>query len=128
MSPNPLHPAPATPRANAATVTPGATPVDLPRRAMLKLPDAAAVQIECRSGSLWITLDNDTRDFIVEAGECFSTPARTQAIVYALQAAVVVVQAHRPSAPSRAMAVSPSRTATPHRPRWPGLQQPVAVR
>jgi hypothetical protein len=117
MSPNALH-----------TANPAA-PVDLPRRAMLKLADAAAVQIECRSGSLWITLDDDRRDFIVEAGERFSTPAHTQAIVYALRAAVVVVQqAKRPAAPSRAVAVGHARTDEPSRLRWPGLQQPVAVR
>ena len=104
-----------------------AAPFDLPRRAMLKLRDAAAVQIECRSGSLWITLDDDPRDFIVEAGGQFSTPAHTQAIVYALQAAVVVVQAQRPAAPARAVAASPTRPARPGRLRWPGLQQPVAA-
>lgn len=117
MSPNALH-----------TANPSA-PVDLPRRAMLKLADAATVQIECRSGSLWITLDDDPRDFIVEAGQRFSTPAHTQAIIYALQAAVVVVQqAQRPAAPSRAVAVGHAGTGKPGRLRWPGLQQPLAVR
>ncbi len=120
MSPNALH------AANPAA------PLDLPRRAMLKLPDAAAVQIECRSGSLWITLDGDPRDFVVEAGERFSTGAHTQAIVYALQAAVLLVQPQRPAAPSRALAPAVAertpRTAAPGQPHWPDLQQPVAVR
>ena len=134
MSPNAL-PATAT-----STATNHAAPVELPRRAMLKLPDAAAVQIECRSGSLWITLDNDSRDFIVEAGESFSAAAHTPAIVYALQAAVLLVQAQRPAAPSPAMlpALSPSlapaaaarrpHAATPRPAPWPGLPQPVADR
>lgn len=117
---------------NALPATNPAAPVDLPRRAMLKLPDAAAVHIECRSGSLWITLDGDPRDFIVEAGESFSTEAHTQAIVYALQAAVLLVQPQRPAAPSRALAPGAAgrtlRAAGPGQPRWPGLQQPVAVR
>ncbi len=116
MSPNALH----------ATNPP--TPVELPRRAMLKLPNAAAVEIECRSGSLWITLDNDPRDFIVEAGERFSTEAHTQAIVYALHAAVLLVQPQRPAAPALIAAQGPTRTAAPSWPRWPGLQQPEAVR
>ena len=95
------------------------SPVDLPRRAMLKLADAAAVQIDCRRGSLWITLDGDTRDFIVEAGERFTTDARRPAIVYALQPATLLVrpQSQRPAAPARAVAW-----------RWPQLRQPVAVR
>ena len=133
MSPNALpaaHDAADTTFYNAAD---NAAPVELPRRAMLKLPDAAAVQIECRSGSLWITLDGDPRDFIVEAGETFSTPARTPAIVYALQAAVLLVQAQRPAAPSPALApagpaVHPPRPASTRPAPWPGLQQPVAVR
>lgn len=125
MSPNALHTTPdATANADAA--------VELPHRAMLKLPDAAAVQIECRSGSLWITLDGDPRDFIVEAGESFSAGAHTQAIVYALRAAVLLVQPHRPAAPSReaapVVAARTPRAAAQGQPRWPGLQQPVAVR
>ena len=121
MSPNALHTPP-------EAATKADAPVDLPRRAMLKLPDAAAVQIECRSGSLWITLDDDPRDFIVEAGERFSTAAHTPAIVYALQAAVVLVQAQRPATPPRAPARQAAPTAKPGRPRWLGIQQPVAVR
>ena len=114
-----------SPKASNATNL--AAPVELPRRAMLKLPDAAAVEIECRSGSLWITLDDDPRDFIVEAGDSFTTTAHAPAIVYALQAAVVLVQAQRPAAPSRA-AASPTRPIAQQRPSWPAVQQPVAVR
>jgi hypothetical protein len=106
MSPNPLN----------SKLTTG-SPIDLPRRSMLKLPDAAAVQIDCRSGSLWITLDGDTRDFIVEAGERFTTDARRPAIVYALQPATLLVQPQRPAAWTRAATW-----------RWPQVQQPVAVR
>jgi hypothetical protein len=102
------------------------SPIDLPRRAMFKLPDAAAVQIDCRSGSLWITLDGDTRDFVVEAGERFATETHRPAIVYALQTAVVLVQPHRPAAPSRG--VGHAQPARHGRPLWPGAQQPVAVR
>ena len=104
------------------------SPIDLPRRAMFKLPDAAAVQIECRSGSLWITLDGDTRDFIVEAGERFSTESHRPAIVYALQSAVVVVEPHRPPSPARAVVPDRARSAAPGRTLWPAAQQPVAVR
>jgi hypothetical protein len=120
MSPNALH--------AAHTASHNASAVDLPRRAMLKLPDAAAVDIECRSGSLWITLDEDPRDFIVEAGERFSTNAHTPAIVYALHAAVVLVHPQRPAAPSSAAASGRPRAARPSGPRWAGLQQPVPVR
>ena len=94
-------------------------PIDLPRRALFKVP-----------------LDGDPRDFIVEAGECFSTHAHTQAIVYALQAAVVLVQPHRPPAEAIAPVPLPSRTGAAKqaqpgsngRPLWPGTQHPVAIR
>lgn len=59
--------------------------LSLPRRGLLRLPDAAGVQIACRSGALWITLDHDQRDFVIEAGERFSTDQHQQAIVYALR-------------------------------------------
>ena len=107
MSPNAL------PAANPAG------PVDLPRRAMLTLPDAAAVQIECRSGSLWITLDGDPRDFIVEAGERFTTDTHRPAIVYALQPASLMVQPRQPSRPA-----APVRAPAW---RWPAGQQPAAA-
>jgi hypothetical protein len=59
--------------------------LSLPRRGLLRLPDAAGVQIACRSGALWITLDDDPRDFVIEAGERFSTDEHRTAIVYALR-------------------------------------------
>lgn len=57
----------------------------LPRRAMITLPDAAGVEIVCRTGALWITLDNDPRDIVVEAGERFCTTEHRPAIIYALK-------------------------------------------
>jgi hypothetical protein len=92
-------------------LAPSRTAVDLPRRAILNLPDAADVQIECRSGSLWITLDDDPRDFIVEAGERFITDQHRPALVYALQAAQVDLQPRRPAPPvhsARAAARAPA--------------------
>jgi len=105
-----------------------AQPIDLARRAMLKLPDAAGLHISCRSGSLWITLDGDTRDYIVEAGEQFTTAAHRPAIIYALQPATVLVQAQRPAAPAAAPARAPAAGPVRSGPRWPAGQQPVAVR
>lgn len=76
----------------AAAIT-SAAPRHLPRRGLFKLPDAAGVQIECRSGSLWITLDDDPRDFVIEAGERFVTDEHKPVIVYALQASELRVGA-----------------------------------
>ncbi|WP_284614722.1 DUF2917 domain-containing protein [Aquabacterium humicola] len=96
-----------------AAATTSAAPRHLPRRGLFKLPDAAGVQIECRSGSLWITLDDDPRDFVIEAGERFVTDEHKPVIVYALRAAELQVQA-RDEGPSRARWTprpGPARTA-----------------
>lgn len=112
MSPNALH---------------AGTAVDLPRRAMLKLPDAAGLRIRCRTGTLWITLDGDCCDYVVEAGEQFTTDAHRPAIVYALKPATVQVEARHPAAPLTTPPITTLPPASP-RPRRPAVQQPVAVR
>jgi hypothetical protein len=84
-----------------AAAIPAAAPRHLPRRGLFKLPDAAGVQIECRSGSLWITLDDDPRDFVIEAGERFVTDQHRPVIVYALEAAECRVTARPAQARQR---------------------------
>ena len=56
-------------------------------RQLHSVPDAAGVRIDCRSGSVWITLDNDPTDYVLEAGESFETDVHARALVYALGAA-----------------------------------------
>ena len=60
------------------------TLVLLAARELHSIPDAANVQIACRSGSVWITLDNDNKDYVLEAGESFTTSVHARALVYAL--------------------------------------------
>jgi len=64
---------------------PSPAPFDLPRRALHRVADAAGVTIRCQHGCVWITLDDDPRDIVLEAGQDFSTQAHRRAIVYALQ-------------------------------------------
>nr|WP_283254252.1 DUF2917 domain-containing protein [Ramlibacter paludis] len=59
----------------------------LAARRLFDIPDAASVHIRCTSGSLWITLDHDARDIVLEAGESFSTPEHKRALLYALEPA-----------------------------------------
>ncbi len=65
-----------------------AQPLDLilAKRALYQLAPAAQ-QITCRTGTLWITQDNDPRDIILAAGESFITDGRHQVIAYALDPA-----------------------------------------
>jgi hypothetical protein len=63
--------------------------VTLSRRQIHTIEDPAGWRIACRDGAVWITLDNDPRDYVLEQGEVFVTPDHARALVYALRPAVV---------------------------------------
>lgn len=67
--------------------------LNLRRQAIFSVPDAADVRIACVEGSVWITLDNDPRDVLLDACSVFVTPEHRRAIVYALQPSVISVSA-----------------------------------
>lgn len=58
--------------------------VSLAHQGMFSVADAAGLKMTCREGSLWITLDNDTRDIVLSAGESFLTTQHRRAIIYAI--------------------------------------------
>jgi hypothetical protein len=60
------------------------TTLTLAPREVRAIDDPSAVRIACREGALWITLDNDPRDWVVEAGETFEAPLQARALLYAL--------------------------------------------
>ena len=68
----------------------------LAARRLFDIPDAAAVQIRCTAGTLWITLDNDQRDIILAPGESFSTGEHRRALLYALEPAAFALSAPQP--------------------------------
>lgn len=59
----------------------------LPARAVHSIPDVAGLQLRCNEGTLWLTLDNDPRDVILEAGETFVGTEHRKGVVYALKEA-----------------------------------------
>lgn len=63
------------------------SPLDLTlaHQAMFSVSDAAGVQIICHEGSLWVTLDDDPRDIVVDAGGSFLTTEHRRAMIYAMQ-------------------------------------------
>lgn len=67
----------------------------LAHKALFSVSDAAGVQILCRSGSIWITLDNDTRDIVLDAGESFLSTEHRRAIIYAMEASSVTLLAEK---------------------------------
>jgi hypothetical protein len=59
--------------------------VTLSRRQLFEIPDAASVRIVCTSGCVWLTLDNDIRDFVLEPGESLDLPDARRALLYAIE-------------------------------------------
>jgi hypothetical protein len=58
--------------------------VALSHRQIHSIEDAAGWRIACRDGSVWITIDGDLRDYVLERGETFVTSHHARALVYAL--------------------------------------------
>ena len=79
----------------------------LPAHAVYSVGDASDVRITCRSGSVWITLDDDPVDTVLEPGEQFTTTLHRRALVSALEASCIAVapsverNVARQSAPAR---------------------------
>lgn len=63
--------------------------LSLAHRAIFTLPDAHEVDIECASGSVWITLDHDRRDIVLEPGQNFRSESHRRALVAALEPSCV---------------------------------------
>ena len=79
----------------------------LSKRALYQLPQHAQ-QITCRTGSLWITQDNDLRDTVLAAGESFATAGRRKVIAYALEPATFAVCVERTAPAARPLFRSPA--------------------
>lgn len=95
---------------------PAGVDLRLPREAILSVPDAADVQILCRDGAVWITLDGQLRDFVLQRADAFSTPEHRRALIYAME-------------PSSITVLAAARTTTyerPVRPVW-RLLEPLRI-
>jgi len=95
--------------------TPSPFDLSLAHKAMFSVSDASGVQIVCRTGSLWITLDDDPRDVVLDAGESFLTTEHRRALIYAMEEsslslAMAQVSGLKPSA-TRGQALTPARVS-----------------
>ena len=79
-------------KVNAMTAPTHPAELQLQPRALYWVDDASQVRFTCREGALWITLDNDERDFVIEAGDEFTTAQQRRALVYALQPSRLYVE------------------------------------
>lgn len=59
--------------------------VTLPRRQLFEIPDASAVRIVCTAGCVWLTIDDDLRDFVLEPGDSLDLPDARRALLYAIE-------------------------------------------
>ena len=62
----------------AATVT-------LPARQLFELTGAAGVRILCTAGSLWLTVDHDVRDIVLQPGDSFEPASPARVLLYAFE-------------------------------------------
>jgi hypothetical protein len=85
--------------------------LSLANRAIFSLPDAAGVGIECRSGSVWVTLDHDPRDIVLAPGERFEADQHRRVLVSALEPSCITVSGSQAAAlpPQEQPARSPWR-------------------
>jgi hypothetical protein len=65
--------------------------MNLRHQAIFSVPDASKVRIGVAEGSVWITLDNDIKDYVLDACGVFTTSQPRRAVVYALQPSCITV-------------------------------------
>ena len=91
--------------------------LSLEPKALFNVSDAAGVQILCRSGSLWVTLDGDPQDIVLDAGDHFTATEHRRALIYAL--GPVSLSLSMASATRPARRVWPARSAPAPRVSFP---------
>jgi DUF2917 family protein len=90
------------------TTAPTRYQVSLDHQGLFDIADASGVTVRCDKGSVWLTLDNDPRDFVLEPGEVFQTDEHRHALVYALNAATITLRT--PTRPQSAAQPGGART------------------
>ncbi len=99
-----------------ATPSREAINLSLQHQAMHTLPDASQVRLVCTGGALWVTLDGQLEDVVLNPCDEFTTPLRTRAVVYALQPSGLYVAPKAEAVP----VLAPRRSA------WSRLSQSLA--
>jgi hypothetical protein len=84
----------------------------LEHKALYSLPDASELAVTCEEGAVWLTVDGDLQDYVLEAGETFETQDHGRVLIYALADSRIsiadAIPAHEPA-------------------RWHGLRLPARL-
>jgi len=87
-------------------------PLHLSSQRFVRIEDPEHVQLQARQGTLWITIDGEPRDIVVEPGESFEFWSRAPAVVGSLHGDAAA------TARRRCGAASPRRRIA-----WPNWSQ-----
>ena len=80
-------------RNNQMKIRPGDRKVDLARDQMLTIGNGPGTTVTCARGMLWLTQNNDRRDFFLSPGESFTVSRDGIALLLAMESSTVVVTA-----------------------------------
>ncbi len=89
------------------------TSMQLAKTMMIRLADTTR-EVRCDAGSLWITLDGDPRDIVLEPGQHFLREGSAGTIVYALEPSRLTLHhatAGRCASPAQRLALPPRALA-----------------
>lgn len=64
-------------------------PLSLDRNHFVRIADPEHVQLSARRGALWVTIDGDPQDVIVEPGQSFQFRTNSPAVIGALGSAAL---------------------------------------
>jgi hypothetical protein len=59
--------------------------LQLARKALYSIADASGIEVTCAEGAVWLTLDGEEQDYVLEAGQSFETAEHRRALVYAFE-------------------------------------------
>lgn len=59
---------------------------------LLETPPGRGFDLGCAGGTLWVTLDHDPRDFVLDAGDTLRVEPRHRVLVHALDDSVLVLR------------------------------------
>lgn len=84
--------------------------IPLAAQGLASLADADSARIVCEAGTVWITIDNDSRDIVLAPGQSFLVDRRARVLIHALEEACVrIVERATPVVSPFAPAVSEVR-------------------